>query len=100
MTTAIYESTRAAFLRLPRLNVPGWPGGVFSSGLRDVRQALLDGLDQRVAVRQDALAARGGVSEQGHRVADPAHRVVQVRQAGPPGQRVGVVGTEDPFGVR
>jgi hypothetical protein len=47
--------------------------------ISDVRQALLDGLDQRIPIWEDALTARGGIAEQGHRVAYPAHGVVQVR---------------------
>ena len=58
---------------------------IAGSAVSDVRQALLDGLGQRVPGRQDQLTAPGGVTEQGFRVFCQARGVVQVGQVCPAG---------------
>ena len=50
--------------------------------------------------RQGPLTARRGLAQQRLRVSDPPHGVVQVRQPGQASQRVGVVGTQHPTGIR
>jgi hypothetical protein len=70
------------------------------SGFFDAGQALPDSLSQRIRGRQDALAACSGPAEQRLCVFRQAHRVVQMRQVRHTGQRVRVVGPENPLGIR
>ena len=61
----------------------------------DVGQALVDGLRERVPVRQDALAAHRGIVQHHNRVSHAAYGVVQVREVNAASQRVRVIGAED-----
>ena len=71
-----------------------------ASVFADVGQTAVDGLSQRVPGRQGPLTAHGRVAKQGHGVSYPPHGVIQVSQVHEAGQRVRMVGTEDPLGVR